>query len=372
MKRTTVILLMFLGYTTLGAQETIARFKYEDAEKAFVAGNYQECIDNLDEAEKLLGKTAPNILHLKILAQYKFFEQDPYRSYEALETLRHNCSTYLSNYDISGVEEKYRDVYDLGNQLVEFPSSREEFDNVIKNVFLKYIEAIGGRKTLEKIESIFISGHVKQEKVGSWQYEERKIHGKSALSFFDEKKRKITTKWVNTAQTPFVYYTGGKRNKRILEHDMEGMLEGQLMKSLFPVLEWIGLLEDSHYTFALKPNQGKDKNLIQIIVTYQDESLPYLVVVYSFFNPETYLLTGQNTVYYPKDIDWQIQKEDYLALTKISYSNYLDVGGALLPMNKYVEQYRLGQNQKKHIKSIYKYTASKIILNASVEVSDFE
>jgi len=107
------------------AQETIARFKYEDAEKAFVAKNYQECIDNLDEAEKLLGKTAPNILHLKILAQYQLFEKNPFESYEALETLRSNCSTYLANYDISGLEEKYRDVYDISNQLPSVLSPKE-------------------------------------------------------------------------------------------------------------------------------------------------------------------------------------------------------------------------------------------------------
>ncbi|WP_108424448.1 formylglycine-generating enzyme family protein [Flagellimonas amoyensis] len=124
MKNALVILLLCLASNT-NAQETIARFKYEDAEKAFVAQNYQECIDNLNEAEKLLGKTAPNILHLKILAQHQLFEKDPFESYEALETLRSNCNTYLANYDIAGLEEKYRDVYDISNQLPTVSSTKE-------------------------------------------------------------------------------------------------------------------------------------------------------------------------------------------------------------------------------------------------------
>src|SRR5690606_11412896 len=111
------------------AQETIARFKYEDAEKAFVAESYQECIANLDEAEKLLGKTAPNILHLKIVAQHKLFEKNPFESYEALETLKNNCDTYLASYDIAGLEEKYRDVYNINNSLPKI-SSQEEMDEL--------------------------------------------------------------------------------------------------------------------------------------------------------------------------------------------------------------------------------------------------
>src|SRR5690606_23984698 len=117
MKNHIILPILFLICIHAQAQETIARFKYEYAEKAFVAENYQECIDNLNEAEKLLGKTAPNILHLKILAQHQLFEKDPFENYEALETLRSNCSTYLANYDISGLEEKYRDVYNIFNAL---------------------------------------------------------------------------------------------------------------------------------------------------------------------------------------------------------------------------------------------------------------
>src|SRR5690606_40583108 len=98
------LILFFLVLLPLNSfsQETIARFKYEDAEKAFVAQNYQECIDNLDEAEKLLGKTAPNILHLKILAQYKLIEKDPYGDFELLVALHNGCATYLRDYDIAG------------------------------------------------------------------------------------------------------------------------------------------------------------------------------------------------------------------------------------------------------------------------------
>lgn len=125
MKKFIILSIIILVCGHAQAQETIARFKYEDAEKAFVSENYQECIDNLNEAEKLLGKTAPNILHLKILAQHKLFEKNPFENYEALETLRSNCDTYLANYDIAGLEEKYRDVYDVSGLLPSVSSPKE-------------------------------------------------------------------------------------------------------------------------------------------------------------------------------------------------------------------------------------------------------
>ena len=117
MKNLSLIAVSFFFCTVVLSQETIARFKYEDAEKAFVAGNYHECIDNLDEAEKLLGKTAPNILHLKIVAQYKLFEKEPYERFAAFQSLQQNCNDYLKNYDIKGLEEKYRDVYEIADHL---------------------------------------------------------------------------------------------------------------------------------------------------------------------------------------------------------------------------------------------------------------
>jgi len=100
MKKILVVLFLSLAGHSIQAQSTIARLKYEDAEKSFYDGNYQDCISLLDETEKLLGKSAPNILHLRIMAESKIWAADPYHSYEQLEKLRKLCDQYLKNYDI--------------------------------------------------------------------------------------------------------------------------------------------------------------------------------------------------------------------------------------------------------------------------------
>ncbi len=131
------------------AQNTVARFKYEDAEKAFYDGNYTNCISLLDETEKLLGKSAPNILHLKILAQHKLFIVNPRESYDRYEQLRNNCQIYLTSYDIAGLEEKYREVYEISNLLPKISSPEELAQMRDISPTFKYENHKGGKAALE-------------------------------------------------------------------------------------------------------------------------------------------------------------------------------------------------------------------------------
>ncbi|SFC80817.1 Formylglycine-generating enzyme, required for sulfatase activity, contains SUMF1/FGE domain [Parapedobacter composti] len=125
MKKYLILILICLAYGYAQAQNTVAKLKYEDAEKAFYDGNYQNCISLLDETEKLLGQTAPNILYLRIMAEGKIWEASPYESYEQVNKLQQLCKQYMQNYDIAGLENKYRDVYELSSGLPNVGSQGE-------------------------------------------------------------------------------------------------------------------------------------------------------------------------------------------------------------------------------------------------------
>ena len=125
--------MVVIGISVSG-QNTIAKFKFEDAEKAYYDNKFEDCIQLLTETETLLGQTAPNILHLRILAEHKLLEQNPMQSYALIENLRNHCNTYLQNYDIAGLEEKFRDVYEISNTLNQYPDSKEAFDAKIAQV----------------------------------------------------------------------------------------------------------------------------------------------------------------------------------------------------------------------------------------------
>ena len=119
------------------------------------------------EAEKLFGKINSPILHLRILAQNKLFLQT--RENELGFELKKNCSIFLKDYaDVEALEEKYKEVYRINENLSDVPSNIEELklfeDKKNKDyqdgkkkyfeIIEKYIEARGGKDKLNNVKSI--------------------------------------------------------------------------------------------------------------------------------------------------------------------------------------------------------------------------
>lgn len=103
------------------AQGTLAKLKFEAAEQFYLNNNYQSCLDKLTELEKE-GLKNPKILHLKILAYDKLRWQqslanknpdaaDYEAKYHQDMKFKEDVLHYLKNYDIEGLEDKYKEVY---------------------------------------------------------------------------------------------------------------------------------------------------------------------------------------------------------------------------------------------------------------------
>src|SRR5690606_6625278 len=121
MKKYFILLFTILTFCYTQAQNTDAKLKYQEAEKAFETGNYQNCISLLDENEKLLGQSTSNMLHLRIQAEDKIWEARPFESYEQLDKLKKLCNEYLQKYDTAGLS----DVYELSKKLPEVSNQEE-------------------------------------------------------------------------------------------------------------------------------------------------------------------------------------------------------------------------------------------------------
>jgi formylglycine-generating enzyme required for sulfatase activity len=121
MKKHIILLFVLLGCMYTQAQNTDVKLKYQEAEKAFEAGNYQNCISLLDETEEILGQSVQNILHLRVMAEGKIWEAKPFESYEQVEKLRNLSNEYLQKYDTAGLS----DVYELSKKLPEVSSQEE-------------------------------------------------------------------------------------------------------------------------------------------------------------------------------------------------------------------------------------------------------
>lgn len=374
MKNVIVILLIFLGCTNLDAQETIARFKYEDAEKAFVAENYQECINNLDEAEKLLGKTAPNILHLKILAQHKLIEKDPYGDFELLEALHIGCATYLRDYDIAGLEEKYRDVYEVQNAIKEFPKTQAEYTAVIENqkqeikmVFENYIDAIGGREALDQVKSLYIKG---QQTMGkeTTPFEEKIMQGKkSHTSYYyprnknaygnaKKKKSELLNRTITTEDGTFIVDKGG--NKKIIEGEMDEMP----VESLFAEMGWVNLLDDPRYEFDLKNGEKS----IGINISYHNKDYTHIAKIMCVYDAATFLLVSRTELRYAKDSSPSNLKITGSRFTY--YDNYKEVGGIKFPFSM-MGNFKVKSPEQT---TLFKSKVEEVLINQDVSFADFE
>jgi cell fate (sporulation/competence/biofilm development) regulator YlbF (YheA/YmcA/DUF963 family) len=108
----------------------MAKLKFEDAEKAYQAGEYDKTLSLVTEVEKMLNGTSPKTMYLRILASEKKGISD----FATLSALRKNCSEYLNKYGtLQELEDQYREVYEVQKRLDQFPATKEAFDEVRQN-----------------------------------------------------------------------------------------------------------------------------------------------------------------------------------------------------------------------------------------------
>lgn len=156
--------LLFLGLAFLlitapaGAQNTLAKIKYELAEEAFEKNDFKTAISELDGAEKILGSTNPKILYLRIQAQFKLIEANPLVDFSIIEDARKNCAYYMKQYESNeGIEDKLKEVYLISEKLKKQPASKEEFVSLKRQKAVKQKEE--AQKELEQKQKAIIAAN---------------------------------------------------------------------------------------------------------------------------------------------------------------------------------------------------------------------
>lgn len=129
MKKAILALFVLLSIQITFAQNaTIAKFKFEEAEQAYVNEDYKTVLNKLEESEKLFGKVNPPILYLRIMAQNNLLGTNPHDDPALLLALHKNCKFYLKEYaNINEVEDKYREVYQVSDYIKIYSDNQEFF-----------------------------------------------------------------------------------------------------------------------------------------------------------------------------------------------------------------------------------------------------
>lgn len=136
-------------------QNAAAELHFESAEKAFNAGNYKEALAKLDDTEKLTGPMS-RTLYLRIVAQDKLFKAGSQQiedlDFTLLTNLRDNIATYLEVMESYGLDDRYREVYSIGEGLNKYPKTLTEIQDIRERAKLQSEEneAVAEREAYQR------------------------------------------------------------------------------------------------------------------------------------------------------------------------------------------------------------------------------
>ena len=133
-KLLTLTFILFATAQFAFSQQAIAKIKYEEAEEAYAAKNYESTLKKLDEVETILKTTSPKVMYLRIMAQSSTIENNPLNDFNILANTRKLCAKYLKNYEnVPNYEDKYLDVYKMAEALnAKYPATLDEFNKKVE------------------------------------------------------------------------------------------------------------------------------------------------------------------------------------------------------------------------------------------------
>lgn len=157
-KKHLLLLLFILLFKSIYAQDALVMLKFEEAEKAFNSGNYNQVLKHLDEVEKKAGVTSKT-LYLRIIAEDKLFDDGAQlfvseNELDRLFRLRKNAKAYLDALSQQGLDDKYRKIYRISENLKEFPQNKKDWitkkDNYFKRIKDEKLKQVQAEKVAAK------------------------------------------------------------------------------------------------------------------------------------------------------------------------------------------------------------------------------
>ena len=163
------------------SQNAILLLKFEDAEKAFNQGDYTTAIKLINEVETAAGVSSKT-LYLRIVTEDKLFAggqnlYDNIIEYEKLESLRLAAKQYLDAMASEGVDDKYREIYEITKELDEFPKSKAEWELGRENIEkAKAEERLAAQEAAKKKAASRKAAELFQLNAGAISLEEATLH----------------------------------------------------------------------------------------------------------------------------------------------------------------------------------------------------
>lgn len=175
LKLASLAIFLFAASNSFSQNYDIARAYYIKAKEAFASEQYQEVIENLQEAKKELGSTNPDIIYLELMSKYNMNKMDPKVGELALEFINSTDrqddriqevsliavdNKKLIDEEIKGEKDLYnkaissRRLSDLRNYLELYPDNEEKLKNIRELIIQKDNEQFAQAKANNTVEDL--------------------------------------------------------------------------------------------------------------------------------------------------------------------------------------------------------------------------
>lgn len=213
------LLTLLLFNLELYAQNATADLHFESAEKAYNEGKYKEVLTKLDEVEKLMGPTS-RTLYLRIITQDKLFHGRTQNidnlDFPLLSNLRDNVDTYLEVMESHGLDDRYREVFKIGESLNKHPKTLAEIQHIREKARLEkqekedraYQTAVASDKVADYRN--FLSAYANSDRAAEVRQRMNTASDRDAYQSF------LTSKNSTNAQTYLRSFPNGAHHAEIL------------------------------------------------------------------------------------------------------------------------------------------------------------
>ncbi|RAV29037.1 outer membrane protein assembly factor BamD [Sinomicrobium soli] len=339
-----VLLVLFVcSSIAVQAQGTMERLKFEEAEQRFQKFDYHGAISLLEELEAK-GMKNPKILYLKIIARAPFVRgigryDKIFKGHTTAQALRKDCDLYLSRYDIEGLEDKYKEVYQIAQSIQHLPKTQEEWNQAANQM------RIHEEQYRRKIISDFCNNVIKVEKGTFYR---NTIDRRNYLGEYRTDKE-IIDSYKEKARYFNPYYNGNPQ--RAIEIPYNFYVVNQYITE---AIIWAVLDNPNNYYINYHNNYAWDTWEINYLPKKQDFKTRLRISKkngYPFSPEEERNISYENVLYFIQALNSKTGKK-FRLITQAEWQ-YTQRGGHKQQLDTIVEKQIIGGNKRKGYE--YKY-----------------
>lgn len=139
------------------SQNALVQLEFEDAEKCYNRKDYKGAVQHIDAVEKKVGTTSKT-LYMRIMIENNLLQDSSAiygseKGFDSLMTLKMHAKQYLDVMANQGIDEKYRDVYRVQDNIKHYADNKADWQQAQKAYKDRVAENKKNREAIQQLET---------------------------------------------------------------------------------------------------------------------------------------------------------------------------------------------------------------------------